>query len=154
MQVRIVESPQQRRNICLAILRALPDWFGSEVALLDYAHQCETLPVFAALEGKQPLGFVALKQHSKFTREICVMGALPEAHRRGVGRALLSACEETCRAEGTRFLTVKTLADTHPDEGYAKTRAFYQAMGFVPLEVFPLHWDEENPCLFMAKYLD
>jgi len=154
MHIHTIEEAQQRADICLAILRALPDWFGNEAAVLDYAKQCETLPVFAAIEDEQVIGFVALKQHSEFASEVCVMGILPEAHRRGIGRALLAACEEACWANGTRFLTVKTLANSHPDGGYAKTRAFYRAMGFVPLEVFPLHWDEANPCLFMAKYLD
>jgi len=54
---------------------------------------------------------------------------------------------------GKEFLTVKTLADTHPDEGYAGTRRFYLAMGFKPLEVFPTLWDEANPCLLMVKRL-
>ena len=153
MHIQAVEAPQQRAGICLDILRALPEWFGNEAAVLDYAKQCETLPVFAAFEGEQAVGFVALKPHNEYTGEILVMGLLPGSHRKGIGRALLAACEEACRANGTRFLTVKTLADTHPCQDYAKTRAFYFAMGFVPLEVFPLHWDEENPCLFMAKHL-
>ena len=34
-----------------------------------------------------------------------------------------------------------------------ETREFYLSMGFAPLEIFPLFWNEENPCLFMAKYL-
>jgi GNAT superfamily N-acetyltransferase len=79
------------------------------------------------------------------------MGVLPSRHRQGTGRRLIERAEQFCAERGMKFLTVKTLADIHPDEGYAKTRAFYRAMGFTPLEVFPLYWDESNPCLFMAK---
>ena len=38
-------------------------------------------------------------------------------------------------------------------KSYKKTRLFYQSVGFKPLEVFPMHWDKDNPCLFMAKSL-
>jgi hypothetical protein len=48
---------------------------------------------------------------------------------------------------------VKTLDESAEYEPYNKTRAFYQKMGFIPLEVFTTFWNEENPCLFMAKYL-
>ncbi|MGH8735065.1 MAG: RdgB/HAM1 family non-canonical purine NTP pyrophosphatase, partial [Burkholderiales bacterium] len=50
-------------------------------------------------------------------------------------------------------LTVKTLAPSAGDRLYARTHRFYAAEGFVPLEVFPTLWNEENPCLLMAKVL-
>jgi len=137
----------------LAILRELPSWFGNETPVLDYAKQCRTLPFWAAFDGKQAVGFVALKPHNAFTSEVCVMGVLPAYHRKGIGRQLLACCEEFARQDGTRYLTVKTLADTHPSKSYAKTRAFYRTAGFVPLEIFPLHWDADNPCLVMVKSL-
>jgi len=54
---------------------------------------------------------------------------------------------------GRIYLTVKTLDESREDEGYARTRRFYYAMGFQPLEVFPMLWDADNPCLCMLKYL-
>jgi hypothetical protein len=42
---------------------------------------------------------------------------------------------------------VKTQRAAHPDEHYARTHAFYRAMGFKPLQAFPTFWGEENPCL-------
>jgi len=144
---------EQCESICLAILRELPSWFGNEAPVLDYAQQCRTLPFWAAFDGEQAIGFVALKPHNAFTSEICVMGVLPAYHRHGIGRQLLATCEEYARQNSTRYLSVKTLADTHPSKSYAKTRAFYEAAGFVPLEIFPLHWDKDNPCLVMVKGL-
>jgi ribosomal protein S18 acetylase RimI-like enzyme len=75
-------------------------------------------------------------------------------HRYGVGRAMLLAAENYLRDLGVQYLQVKTLSDSHPDEGYAKTRAFYQAMGFHPLEEFKTLWGEANPCLLLIKQLD
>ena len=51
-------------------------------------------------------------------------------------------------------LTVKTLDASAEYEPYERTRAFYQKMGFIPLEVFTTFWNEENPCLYFAKRLD
>jgi hypothetical protein len=50
-------------------------------------------------------------------------------------------------------MTVKTLSDRHPDRHYAKTRSFYQKLGFVALEALPELWGQENPCLYMIRDL-
>jgi len=49
------------------------------------------------------------------------------------------------------FTARHTLDETNPDVYYQKTRLFYESMGFKPLGVFPLLWDECNPCLLLAK---
>lgn len=73
-------------------------------------------------------------------------------HRKGVGRALLSAAESAAVADGVRVLSVKTLGPSHPDSGYAATRRFYAAVGFLPVEAIPDLWPG-NPCLVMVKFL-
>lgn len=65
----------------------------------------------------------------------------------------MAAAEDHLRAAGVGFLQVKTLSPTHPDPFYARTRQFYQSMGFQPLEEFPTLWGEANPCLLMIKHL-
>jgi len=50
-------------------------------------------------------------------------------------------------------MQVKTLGPSRPNEEYARTRAFYEVMGFRPLEEFPQFWDEKNPCLILVKRL-
>ncbi len=74
-------------------------------------------------------------------------------HGQGVGRALVEQAEQVLRAEHVEYFQVKTLSDSHPDPGYAKTRAFYLALGFRPLEEFKTLWGEATPCLMMVKYL-
>lgn len=111
------------------------------------------MPFWAAFDEEKPVGFAALKIHNSYTSEVCVMGVLEEYHRQGVGSRLIGCCEVFCIDNGTEFLTVKTLDEAAKSESYAKTRRFYLAMGFRPLEVFPLHWDKANPCLLLAKYL-
>jgi len=149
----LVEQGQEKSIICNKILRALPQWFGIEKAIVDYTRQVEGLPFYAIYDGGSPGGFVALKVHNTYTAEVFVLGLLKEYHRRGMGRKLIKACEEYCRGKGLEFLTVKTLDASRESGSYEKTRHFYLAMGFRPLQVFATLWDEDNPCLFMAKYL-
>ena len=75
-----------------------------------------------------------------------------QAHQQGVGRALVDAAEGDLRRRGSRLLEVKTLGPSHPDEGYRKTRAFYTALGFLPLEETNL-WGPDQPSLIMVKVL-
>jgi GNAT superfamily N-acetyltransferase len=81
------------------------------------------------------------------------MAVRPEFHRQGVGRALLSHLEIEAAARGGLWLHVKTLAPSHPDPFYARTRKFYEAMGFAPLFESETQWGPENPALVLVKRL-
>jgi ribosomal protein S18 acetylase RimI-like enzyme len=146
-----IHNPTEKSKICNSILRALPSWFGVESSIRNYTEQVQSMPFYAAVEGGDSIGFVALKIHNLFTAEICVMGVLTDYHRQKIGQKLLEHCEKYCTANKIEFLTVKTLDESRESNSYKNTRLFYQAMGFKPLEVFPLLWDKDNPCLFMVK---
>ncbi len=139
--------------VCEPILRALPAWFGIEEAIVHYVKVIERLPTFLADQSGQVIGFLSLQQHNAYAAEIYVMGVRPETHRQGVGQALLQQAEVFLRQQQLEYLQVKTLAPSHPDINYAKTRAFYTAVGFRPLEELPQLWGEQNPCLIMIKRL-
>ena len=98
---------------------------------------------------------MTLKPTSAHAIEVHVMAVLPGEHRRGVGRALVERAAAYARDEGFSLLHVKTLAPTprDPYPPYAATRAFYAAVGFVPLEELPQVWGPENPCLLMVRAL-
>jgi GNAT superfamily N-acetyltransferase len=138
---------------CEAVLRALPDWFGIEESIREYVRDVDDLPTFVAVDGERVVGLLALTLHSSQAAEIHVMGVLADRHRGGVGRALVAAAENWLREQGAGYLTVKTLSATVPDPSYAATRAFYAAMGFVPLMELPGLWGPENPCLLMLEKL-
>jgi len=153
IEILEVDAPRERSALCERVLRALPDWFGNEAALRGYVRDAAGRKLFVArLDGREA-GFAAIKEQTDCAAELCVMGAMPWAHRKGVGRELVERCAQACREMGKEYLTVKTLADTHPDEGYAGTRNFYLAMGFRPIEIFPTLWGEADPCLLMIKRL-
>ena len=72
-------------------------------------------------------------------------------HNGGAGRALIAAADHQARLVHARYLTVKTLGPSADHEPYARTRGFYRAVGFTPLEEFTEIWGPENPCLFMVR---
>ncbi len=153
MEYRHVLDPDRKEEICRRILLALPAWFGDLKAVRQYANSAREQFFLCALEDEEPVGFLAVQEHTDVACEIVVMGVLPACHRRGIGRRLLEICVQFYRARSYRYLTVKTLADTADSFSYVKTRAFYLACGFEPLEIFETLWDAENPCLYMCKPL-
>jgi hypothetical protein len=104
------------------LLRALPEWFGIETAIVEYVRSAEELPTYCARQVADVVG------------------------------VLLQAAEADLRNASVRWLQVKTLGPSRPAEEYARTRAFYRACGFDPLEEIHELWDD-NPCLLMIKSL-
>lgn len=149
----IVPLTRDRAAACEAIGRALPAWFGIEEGLEDLRHCAETQEGVVAVADGDTIGFITLVRHFPETWEITWMAVHPDWHRRGVGRRLVDAAVRRCREAGATTLLVKTLADSHPSQEYARTRAFYAAMGFRRLEVFPDLWGPHNPCLLMARMI-
>jgi GNAT superfamily N-acetyltransferase len=151
--LRIREQPAGAGDTCRRILQTLPTWFGIPTSVDEYVATAErSATVIASLRGED-VGFLTLVRHSPYAAEVYVMAVLPELHRRGIGHALLTHAEGLLAADGVEFLQVKTLAPSRPDEGYERTRAFYLASGFRPLEAFPDLWDAENPALQMIKVI-
>ena len=153
IHISAVEQPDEKTAITLKIMHSLPAWFSPTEDIEKKAIIHRNYPFFAAYDDGAPIGFVALKIHNQYTADIFVLGVSEHYHRQGIGRRLIEAAERYCMDNGYLCLTVKTLDSSVEYEPYEKTRAFYQKMGFIPLEVFTTFWDAENPCLFMAKWL-
>lgn len=151
MNIQIKGPLLGQSSACEPVLRSLPQWFGIEASNLQYIRDIEVMPTFVAVVETDVIGFLTLKQHNEFAAEIMVMAVRPNMHRKGVGSALLSGAEAYLKRQGVEYLQVKTLSSKHPDANYAKTRAFYLASCFRPLEEFSHLWDEQSPALLMIK---
>jgi GNAT superfamily N-acetyltransferase len=139
--------------LCRQLLDALPDWFGIPEAVDEYVAKAQRATAAVAIVNRLEVGLLTLVRHTEFASEIDVMAVRLDYHRQGVGRALLDRAERLLAHDGVEYLQVKTLADTVDYEPYARTRAFYTACGFRPLQVFPDLWDPENPALQLVKRL-
>ena len=140
-------------STCQQILRSLPEWFGIEKAIVDYAREVESLDTFIARDEAMIQGFLTIKIHNQHSGEIYLMGVRAAQHRRGIGRALVNRAQDWLLRQNVLFLQVKTLGPSRPNEAYASTRAFYGSMGFRPLEEIKGLWDQAHPCLIMIKHL-
>jgi ribosomal protein S18 acetylase RimI-like enzyme len=141
-----------RGDICREVLESLPEWFGIPASVESYVAAADALPMLACFDPVgEVVGFISVKTHTDFAAEVYVMGVKRAWHRHGIGRALIEAVVELAISQGIRFLTVKTLSSSNDDANYARTRLFYEAVGFLPIEEFPTLWGPENPCIFMLR---
>jgi len=154
LKITEILDPKEKSKICENILRSLSLWFGIESAIKDYIEGVKDTLFYTVKIDEIPIGFISIKYHFNITSEIYVMGINKKYHRKGLGKKLIIHVENELKKTNKRFLTVKTLSDSHPDENYKKTREFYKNIGFYPLEEFKTLWDENSPCLFLVKILD
>ena len=145
MEIREIKEPAEKQRIARLVLEALPEWFEIQETREAYIRESAGLPLFAAYDGERPVGFLCLKETGKDTAELDVMGVMKEYHQKGVGRELVLKAKETAAQAGYSFLQVKTVQMGRYEE-YDRTNRFYLALGFKEFEVFPLLWDEANPC--------
>jgi len=124
----------------VGVARMLGEWFtprGLEELEIDLRFASG----FVALLGPKVIGFIAFTV-AESCATIHWMGLLPEHHRRGIGRRLVERVIEDLTRAGVRELLVSTLGDSVDYEPYARTRAFYRALGFHTHQVIP---QPDNP---------
>jgi GNAT superfamily N-acetyltransferase len=154
MSLKVYQARKGKSAICEKIIRQLPEWFGVEKAIREYIKGVADYPMFLCAVGSEIVGFISIKKHNKYTAEIYVMGVIKERHRSGVGKRLIEAVQKYLKTKKFEFLTVKTLSPTVTYKPYQKTRKFYEAMSFRPIEDFGEKiWGKGNPCLLLAKSL-
>lgn len=110
------------------IVKELPQWFtqGGIESIRKDLHFQKTL---LAKQNDKILGFITYYS-SQGNGHIGWMGVLPTAHRKGIGRALISELIQDFKSQGITSIYVSTLGDTVEYPPYAETRAFYRAVGF------------------------
>jgi diadenosine tetraphosphate (Ap4A) HIT family hydrolase/GNAT superfamily N-acetyltransferase len=151
VRVQLRDQPSGSGATCRRILDALPSWFGIPEAVDSYVSMADSSPaVIASVDGAD-VGILTTVVHNPYAAEVHLMAVLPEHHRRGIGRSMLEHAEQALVRAGVEFLQVKTLSANRSDDGYEKTRAFYLACGFRPLEEWPTLWGPSNPALQLVK---
>ena len=144
MVIEITDS-NEKQAIARKVLEALTDWFEVEESREEYISGCINWTFFAAKEEEEAVGFLCLKKTGEATVELAVMGVLKDYHRSGIGRQLVERAKEAAKVQGYQFMQVKTVK-MRMYEDYDRTNLFYISCGFKEFEVFPLFWDEANPC--------
>ena len=142
----------EKKVISRKILEALTEWFEVEESREQYIDGSADMPLFAAEENGEYIGFLCLKETGRDTVELAVMGVLKEYHREGIGRQLVEKAVVAAKSAGYSFMQVKTVQMGKYEE-YDRTNLFYISCGFKEFEVFPTFWDEANPCQIYVMVL-
>ena len=145
MKIVTIKDTDEKRTIARTVLENLTEWFEVEESREGYIADSAEWTFLAAKDDDRPMGFLCLKETGNATVELAVMGVMKDCHRSGAGRALVEKAKEVAKADGYEFMQVKTVK-MGMYEDYDKTNLFYISCGFKELELFPLLWDEANPC--------
>ena len=151
--IKEINDQSIKEEIATLILNDLEEWFGMPEYTKEYIENSKNMPFFAAYDKDKAIGFIVLKETSKYTAEIYCMGVLKAYHRKGIGKELFKAFESYAIEKDYKLIQVKTVEEGKYDS-YDLTNAFYKSCGFYPLEVFPKMWDEWNPCQILVKAID
>jgi ribosomal protein S18 acetylase RimI-like enzyme len=138
---------QADAEACDAVVLSLPYHFGHEGGRAECARAVRTQEGLVAVEEGEVVGFLTLRRHDPRSAEITWMAVRADRRRRGIGRSLIERAVDDLSREGVELLSLLTVAESEPEErdsdNYADTRAFYRAVGFVPLRELALEsWDE------------
>jgi GNAT superfamily N-acetyltransferase len=147
MTLKITRRPAGAE--CASILAELPEWFGIPQSNAEYAEAAQREETWVAEEAGETLGLMVLVDQGFAAIDIHLIAVRRRAHRQGVGKALVEKARAVAREKGKTYVTVKTQGPSVGYDSYARTRAFYEGVGFKGLEEFIEIWGPENPCLIM-----
>ena len=148
-----IKDSKEKKVIARTVLEGLKEWFEVEESREGYIRDCADWIFLAAKEEDKFVGFLCLKETGHATVERAVMGVLKDYHRNGIGHQLVEKAKEIARSSGYEFMQVKTVK-MGMYEDYDKTNNFYIKCGFKEFEIFPLYWDEANPCQIYVMSLN
>jgi GNAT superfamily N-acetyltransferase len=131
------------------ILRALPGWFQAEEAVVEFVAEASRLDSYLARSAGTTVGVALVDRRFASTAELALLAVDPDWHGRGVGSLLLGAVESDLRSAEVRVLEVHTIGPTCHDDCYERTREFYAARGFSPLNDRVASW--AGPTLLLVK---
>ena len=140
-----IEDKELKSAVARQILEGLREWFEVDESREQYIAECKDWLFLACKEEDSYSGFLCLKKTGDATVELAVMGVSKDHHRKGIGRELVEEAKKAASDEGYEFMQVKTVK-MGMYEDYDITNRFYISCGFKEFEVFPMLWDEANPC--------
>ncbi|HLI07807.1 MAG TPA: GNAT family N-acetyltransferase [Ktedonobacteraceae bacterium] len=143
---------------CDQIILSLPHHFGYESGRAACAQEVRTGKGWVVTLDGHVVGFLTVQDYFNTTAEITWMAVHAQHRGQGIGKRLIQRLRQEMKARGYRLLLVSTLASSYDEgpteDGYARTRAFYQAVGFLPVREVPLYWGEgSDPALLLVMPL-
>ena len=133
------------------MLRDLPDWFGIEDSIIQYADHSKEYDTFIISMDDEDLGFLTIKETSSHAIDLYCLGIFRKYRNKGLGTILVDEVVDLYK-NNFSLAHVKTL-DYGIDKFYDQTIRFYESLGFMKLETIKEIWGEDNLCQIMVKSL-
>lgn len=109
-------------GLAMTVFGDVPGWSDERVLSV-----LTSAVVFVAREGRQPVGYIALRRDAANRLMVEQVLVAPCHERRGIGRELLSYAEGFAISEGAPTLRLIV------EESNVAARSFYRRRGFVPV---------------------
>jgi GNAT superfamily N-acetyltransferase len=138
-------------DACAAVLASLPEWFGIPEAVAEYLDSLKSLPSFVAEGDAGLLGLYSLADSTHDAGELHLIAVHRGHHGRGVGHALVEHAVRQLQRHGKSLMYVLTVDAAHPNEHYARTRRFYERVGFKPLLASSTLLNPGLPALLLVR---
>lgn len=151
LKIRKEKNKTYKHDFVEKVLRDLPDWFGIEDSIIQYADNSKENDTFIISVDGEDLGFLTIKETSNHAIDLYCLGILSKYRNTGLGTTLVREVLDLYK-NNFSLAHVKTL-DEGVDEFYDQTIRFYKSLGFMKLETIKEIWGEENPCQIMVKSL-
>jgi GNAT superfamily N-acetyltransferase len=133
LTIEPVADAAAKARLCAELSDRLAEWFGRPAANAMYAREMASRDAYAAMMDGNAVGLMALEYLGGGEAGMCNiwwLGVSPGLHRSGVGQALINHAIVKAQLRGCQCLAVETVSSKSDDLAYAKTRRFYEAVGF------------------------
>jgi len=123
-----------------------------ETGFEDLKSDLKKHALYGAFVDNKMVGFLTFKENNPDVVELSWLAVIPKYRKQGIGSRLVKKTLDNLK-DKYKICEVKTLAETHKDKGYAKTRNFYKKLGFISLEIIHPYpgWDDDSPCQIFVK---
>ncbi len=142
---------------CDEIVRSLPYHFGDPVGLAECTRSIRSDRGLVASVDGSVCAFVTWRSWFAVAYEIRWMAVRADRRGAGVGTALVEQLAALATDDEMAFVLVTTLSSSVPEvgveDGYARTRAFYAARGFLATWEPAGWWDQTNQAVLMVRPL-
>jgi ribosomal-protein-alanine N-acetyltransferase len=120
-------------------------WRWTPAKIREHIQDAETMVLVASLDGVVE-GFAIMKFHDD-EAHLLLLAVEPKARRSGIGKALVSWLEKSCRTAGIQTIRLEVRSSNNV------AKAFYENLGYSFIGQVAAYYDKREAAVVMARSL-